>query len=390
MNKQIDLDILDKEESVSVTEVIMTGFERVLISGTIESELKDDVEKIVLKIERMMQDLSEENTEISKFTLSRINESLKIILPIIQSEEIDHISLGIIIPYLKNIQDVSQIAIGKSSIEVVEELFKGFSIELLKDKLNNKAEVSIVSYAGMLKGIMKYATHQTNVLKFGDVASLFSSMPVSFSLTDVIKAENDINHLQKETSWDIELIISNKDDTKSIYSLWVFLESLKSINDLEIEIVDISKGSIKTKIKVWFKSEEARKEAEELINSTKKLAKGKLEKDFYENEKNKSESEKTIAEKDKIVQEIEVANSKEEKRKKELELEAMEIENENKRLQNERLKLQIFMEKRKALAELLATEVISSDDYKLIIDRELQIHKKIDETIEIGLLSEKK
>lgn len=388
MSKLIDLDILDKEESVSAVEVIMTGVERGYMAGNFAEELKERIEKIVLNIERLMQDLSDVDTEISRYTLSKINESLKIVFPIIQSDNIDQHSLKIIEEYLQNIKDVSKKAVKKKSINEVKELFKGFSVEELKEKLKNKPNVTILGYMGVVKGIIEIATHHDSVSKLENAVSLFANLPVILSDTNFSEIDNENINEKTELTWDIELIISNNDDSKSIYSLWILLESLKSINGVEIKITDISKGSLITKIKVWFKSDEAKREAEELINSTKKLAKGKLEKDYYENEKNRSETEKIKAEKEKIEKEIELANSKEEKRKKELEIEALEIENENKRLQNERLKLQIFMEKRQALAELLSTEVINSDEYKLMINNELQIHKKENDTIEVGVLKE--
>ncbi|MDN3494282.1 hypothetical protein [Winogradskyella bathintestinalis] len=387
ITKNIDLDIIDDEGQESAVEVIMGNVERAVLVGTISITSKDQIEKLVLKIERFMQDLSDDNTETSKFTLKRINESLKVILPILKSDDINQMSLEVIDNYLTNLEKISKIAISKKSIKEVESLFTGLSLDELKRNLEN-TKVSIWTYANALNGMIESTSNKVTLINYGnasDILRMVTSVKKPNKLIDLyIK-----NDKKDDLTWDVDLKISNKDDSKSIYSLWLLLEAFKSIDGLEFEIEELSKGSIFAKIKVWFKSEEAKKEAEDLLESTKKFAKGKLENEYYENEKNKSEAEKVQIEKEKLQNEVDLANSDEEKKRRSLELEALEIENENKKLQNERLKVQVFLEKRQALAELLSDGIINNQEYELMINQVLQIHKKDDDSIEIGLLKEK-
>lgn len=387
ITKNIDLDIIDDEGQESAVEIIMGNVERALLVGTISITSKEQLEKLVLKIERFMQDLSDDNTETSKFTLKKINESLKVILPILKSGDINPMSLEVIENYLTNLEKISKIAISKNSIKEVESLFTGLSLDELKQNLEN-TKVSIGTYASAINGMIESVSNKVTLINYGNASNILrmvTNVKTPNKPLDLF-AEND---KKDELTWDIDLKISNKDDSKSIYSLWLLLEAFKSIDGLEFEIEELSKGSIFAKIKVWFKSEEAKKEAEELLESTKKFAKGKLENDYYENEKNKSEAEKVQIEKEKLQNEMELANSAQEKKRRLLEIEALEIENENKKLQNERLKVQVFLEKRQALAELLSDGIINNQEYELMVNQVLQIHKKDDDSIEIGLLKEK-
>ncbi|MDF0717297.1 hypothetical protein PY092_14125 [Muricauda sp. 334s03] len=387
ITKNIDLDIIDDEGQESAVEIIMGNVERAVLVGTISITSKDQIEKLVLKIERFMQDLSDDNTETSKFTLKRINESLKVILPILKSDDIDHMSLEVIENYLTNLEKISKIAVSKNSVQEVESLFTGLSLDELKQNLEN-TKVSIWTYASAINGIIETTSNKVTLINYSNASDILR-MVTSVKMPNKLLAKDEENIKENDLTWDLDLKISNKDDSKSIYSLWLLLEAFKSIDGLEFEIEELSKGSIFAKIKVWFKSEEAKKEAEELLESTKKFAKGKLENDYYENEKNKSEAEKVQVEKEKLQSEMDLANSDEEKKRRLLELEALEIENENKKLQNERLKVQVFLEKRQALAELLSDGIINNQEYKLMINQVLQIHKKEDDSIEIGMLKEK-
>ncbi|MEH6679809.1 MAG: hypothetical protein V7724_04635 [Sediminicola sp.] len=388
ITKNIDLDIIDDEGQESAVEIIMGTVERGVLVGTISIKSKDQIEKLVLKIERFMQDLSDDNSETSKFTLKRINESLKVILPILKSDDINHMSLEVIENYLTNLEQISKIAIAKTLIQEVESLFTGLSIDELKQNLEN-TKVSIWTYASAIKGMIETTSNKVTLINYGNASDILR-MVTSVKTPNKLSAENEENDKKTELIWDIDLKISNKDDSKSIYSLWLLLEAFKSIDGLEFEIEELSKGSIFAKIKVWFKSEDAKKEADELLESTKKFAKGKLENDYYENVKNKNEAEKVQVEKEKLQNEIDFANSEDEKKRRLLEIEALEIEIENKKLQNERLKVQVFLEKRQALAELLSDGIINNQEYILMINRVLQIHKKEDDSIEIGMLKEKK
>ena len=116
ITKNIDLDIIDDEGQESAVEIIMGNVERAVLVGTISVTSKDQIEKLVLKIERFMQDLSDDDTETSKFTLKKINESLKVILPILKSDDINHMSLEIIENYLNNLL----VAI-KSKLEILKQ-----------------------------------------------------------------------------------------------------------------------------------------------------------------------------------------------------------------------------------------------------------------------------
>ena len=91
---------------------------------------------------------------------------------------------------------------------------------------------------------------------------------------------------------EIELYLSDTKDSKSLQTLSIFIECLNSIEGTDVTIVEIRKGSIISQLKLFFQSPDAKKQAIELLESTKKFAIGKLEKEYSESEKLKKETEK--------------------------------------------------------------------------------------------------
>lgn len=379
-NNMIDLEILEQEGGNSF-DIIMSHVEIVSLSEDI-GDLKEKIERSILSIERKMQDLSDIDTIEAKTIVKKTFEILKFISPILKENSSNH-SLEQISTYLITLDSLVRNSIDKT-LDEINLIFWQLSPENLKQRFSSHGLViPINTYTGVIYGAFNAAL---GTLSAGRLLATGSSLREfqgegfwNIEMTSELKDSN----LEPEV-WDMEIEINDtKNQHKALYTIWLFVESLNKINGVNVEIEEIRKGSIFSKLKIYFSSPEAKKEAQELLESTKKAAKGKLEKDFQHNEKTKAEAEKFESEKNKIDNEIKQQNSEEAKRKRELEIQAMEIENERMRLENEKLKLQVFLEKKKALSELLAEELISHEEFKLKLNQMMYISKK-DDQIEVS------
>ncbi|MFA0960510.1 hypothetical protein AB9P05_01760 [Roseivirga sp. BDSF3-8] len=188
----------------------------------------------------------------------------------------------------------------------------------------------------------------------------------------------------------IDLSISNRQEHKALHTIWFLIESLNQIEGCKVTIEDIRKGSIKATLKLLLENEQAREEAKRLLDNTKKLAEGKMTKEYEEAKKAEAEKEKIKVETEIKKKELEDSISEETdlKRKLELELLYQQIEekrlaNEKSKIENKRSELQLFQEKKKALQELLAEEFISHDQFNMMLNG-LDFINKTGNVFEVG------
>lgn len=372
MQEEVDLSVLEQDTEMAI-QTIVSFLEQLDLEVGI-GDLKSHVEDVILLIERKMQDLSD------------LDENVR---PIRVMHQVT-IFLNGLIPLLKH----------ENSVRVFEDLriFLLMVNRVLLDATVNRVDEMD---AHQLDSLVRYLEFVANKTQF-DYRALFErrmfgsrryyrrkaiSMPKKASKKDVtLEAWLLVyNHLLgNNRGWAIEITIQNPDDTKSLSSLALVLSSLKQINGVHVDIEDIRKGSLIARVRVWFKSDEARAEAKELLESTRKFAKGKLEKDYSESEKSRKEGQKIDAEREHIEAMLGEMNSALHQRKKELEVRAMELELERMQLENEKAALELFMAKKKALSELVAENIITNEQFKMAIQGQPYLEKGRDGSILIG------
>jgi len=366
----IDLSILDKEKDQEYTfETIMSSVEFISIHlGGIDIQ-KEKIEKLVMQIERKVQDLNDSDNDNSIIIASKSVEALNILIPVLK-EDVSNNELEQVVMFLTTLTNLIDAAIGKSKKEILL-LFKYLSTKLIKMQLelNNKKkkQTPYTIYFNVLKNAIELSN------KYFEISPKYFIHDPDIAL---IKRKLIQKSEAIDTEWILEVKIVNKNDSKSIYLLWLLLESLNKINGVKTELEEIKKGSIWAKIKVVFGTNEANINATEFLNDTREIVKGRLAKNYKEKKEIEIETEKIELKKLLLTQMIEKNQATDIKRRKELELLEYELEIEKKRLENEKLSLEVFMKKKNALSELLAEEIITTEEFELLLNNQQYLLKK--------------
>ena len=342
-SKYVNLDTLENKNGNGV-ENILRYVESAKLKMLLNSSDASDLEDIVYQIDRQLQDMSDFQSNEADVIILRANKTLN--------------SVANLLPELSSTEE----------LKFVKYLL--FEISYILADANKRNLADILKKFGQLSLELAF---MPKILPKNSLGS------INFQYDEPIpKFRIGFESKNKEDFVDAEIRISNEEDSKSLYALWFFIETLQKIEAVRIEIKDIRKGSIFSSIRIWFKSEEAKQEVCHLLDSTRKFAKGKLEKDFSESEKIRIEGKKIEAEKE----QIEIANSVEKsafsEKKRELELESIAMDVERKKLENEKLRLELFLEKKTALKELLADEILSNEEFKLLVNNHLFLEKRKD------------
>jgi hypothetical protein len=137
---------------------------------------------------------------------------------------------------------------------------------------------------------------------------------------------------------------------------------------------------------VYFKSEEGKKNTAEALNSIRRFQRGKMEKD--DAERDKLETEARLQEAEAALKRAELARSETPlaKEKEELELELLRQQVVTVRLENERRSLDLFVERKRVLEELVAKELLSRERFLLLVNGQRFLEKEGDKVVEgVGL-----
>ncbi len=352
-SKHIDLGILDGQEE-DVLEKIIKYIEIARLKRTISEKYRDDLETLVICIDKQIQDLNDSNKTTSKEIVKGILALLKSLTTALDNSD-----------FLK--QDLIFLN------HFLNELYRSiFSIE----EIGVSNFYIIISRMNVEIAFMpKIVTKESHLTTYRNERQKF--------------IEQNKKKLElKSSPLEIEVFLAHKKDSISLQTLAIFIEALNSIEGTKVTIEDIMKGSIISRLKLYFQSPDAKKQTIELLEGTKKFAIGKLEKEYSESEKFKKETEKIEAEKQQIINSLTHENSDDNIKKRALEIEALKLENDRKKLENQILELDIFRKKTLVLKELLIDQLLTQEEFQILINKQLFIAKVGDNITQGSSVSE--
>lgn len=344
METIVDLALLDENEE-NPFEKIMSLVERAKLSGMDVKELYT-IENAVLMMERHLQDISEESDEkyfaISNGVAKVVNASCRIF-----EEDNTEETIGLMGKTLDAMEKVMTVSMYANPYQVVRKLDMISPVKILAKKHKTKVSINELKNA-FIEGIDNYSFLNTD---------LHSAI-----------AENEENAYQKEI-WDIELNFETPkyENHRPLDFIHTFIEILNKIDGVTVFIDEVKIGSLKAKLKVIFENAKSKEEIKELLESSKKFAKGKLEKEYEDSLLKKTEREKAEVEKSLAEEELKNIRSLETGYLKSLEIEAKEQEVKRRKLENLKLELELFKQKKDMLAELLSDGLINQRDYEILI-----------------------
>lgn len=348
-DKIIDLDLIDEGNDGNIFDNLMSTIEKLSISGAASEEYSKGLEKIVLSIERKIQDLS----------------------------DVDDTKASGIYFQLKNVMtEYTNVIIHDNSSEMLNNTFEALST------INNY----IYDYNNLPKIISKLSIKKN---LHGNIWSIENIKKASYiGLASLDYDTININKLINEKFidfWNIDMVFKTSEykSHKPLEFIYQFAEILNNIEGVKIEIEEIKKGSIITKIKAFFTTEKSKKNAAEVLESARKFAEGRLEKDYEEKEKMKSEKEKIELEKKILQQEIDNNSNLDSLYLSALHIKQAEEDLKRKKLENIKLSLEVLKDSRELFTELLAEGFVSQDDFKILIN-EIPFLEKVDGKLTIG------
>lgn len=322
----IDLDLLDQNDEVNPFENLMAKLEKINLENKNIINL-DTIEKTVLYLERKCQDFSDNETGKARIIYQALS-AVNIIFDEDSSNDFNKLQ--------SNLYALQSLA------RIIED----------EKKLD---EDSIT-----LKNIIKIASPRKQKISVDVLQEAFSKLSNSLS-SEIIK-ENKEQWLI-EFNFDVE-----KDELhKPLEFIHLFIEACNKIEGVSLKLEDIKIGSLKAKISALFDNLKAKQEFKDVLEGSKKIVKGKVEKEFNESEKAGAEKIKTDVEIKILEEQLSDLISDDSKEVKELQKESLKIDIERKKIENERLRLELFREKRELLKELLAEGIINQQNFEMMI-----------------------
>jgi|GEM_PF-3015369 len=183
---------------------------------------------------------------------------------------------------------------------------------------------------------------------------------------------------------DIKIGTEVRSAEKMLTPLWLITSALEKIENVIVEIDEIYKGSLNTRIKIWMKDVLANEEVKAVLDTAKELAVQKLsggDISYAEVKKSRQEIKQIKLENDKLIKELDAMPAS-----TDVKLERA-LEMEKKMLDNEKQKVEITQEKIKAiqmLSELVEKGILSADMIKIDINDVLYFLKSGNQVREIG------
>ena len=325
-NITIDLNVLELGEDENPFEKLAAKIEQLNLQGA-DPDKTGVLEQQVLFLERKYQDLQDTDLEKAKVLLQACKANILML-----DSDVIHSFDAI----KKNINSITHVTMG-----------------MLHSK---KSDVSSL----LLSKILKEKFHNSSSISAIALYDVFNSTFNTSSVENIIV---------EPLEWLIELNFKTdkKENHKPLEFIHTFIEGLNTIPGVRVTLEDIKIGSIQAKIKAIFDDVTSKEEVKEVLETARKFAKGKLEKEYYEGEKASSETQKNKIEFQILEENLLNLKSEENKELKKLQSESIRYDIEKKQLENERLKIQLFKERKELLKELLVDGFIQQKDLELLI-----------------------
>lgn len=317
----IDLRILDLGNGKNPFDEIASHIERLKIEGKMsDGEFK--LEKTLLLLERKFQDFSDSDVEKSKVIFQAVSANLGIL-----ESNINY--------------SIEQISNNLNSILTIS----------YKDTLLDLNNLSISK-------IIKKNYPKKNNISISELQKVFDTISK--------KVESDIN--KEEWIFELNFNTEKSENHKPLEFIHTFIEGLNTIDGVSLTLEYIEIGSIKARIKAVFDDVKSKEEVKDILESTQKFAKGKLEKDFIEGKKLDSDIIKNEMETKILEENLSTLQSSEIREFRQLENESVKLDLERKKLENEKLRIELFKEKKNLLKELLSEGIIDQKHFDMLIN----------------------
>lgn len=321
----VDLDLIEEGSGKNPFDELMSKIENLSLKGILTLD-KNEIEKKVLFLERKCQDFRDQKSDKSKVILQAVN-ALSATL-----EENNAFGIGL-----------------------AEDLYKVIGItNYMEYNESNPANYFLVN---------QLTNSDPNTKQF-------TSLEISNAIKSIYsKIKIESSYPRQIDEWLIELNFNTPKDENHmpLEFLHTFIEGLNKIEGVKVTLEDIRIGSISAKIKAFFETAKSKEEVKELLESARKFAKGRLEKDFSERERNSAETKKAELESKILEEELKGIESPLYYEQKKLEGESLKLDVERKRLENEREKISLFRERKNLLKEMLVEGIIQQRDFEMLI-----------------------
>lgn len=291
------------------------------------------LETILTSLDRQLQDLEEKNSTSSNFTVKESKKILNIWSKALLGAEEKEEQVSSV---YKNALQLHNAISHASKFEDLDKI-KKYMQDFLgrKERIKNFAVDDKIEVNSLLQ--LAFDTETSNELKQIE-KFLHENYNSIFDNYEIKKGKLDEEYLTDfevyrecliDETWDLDLTIEDSENPEKIFFfLWTFIESLKKIDGVEVEVKEIKQGSLFVKIKVKFKNLLAKEETKQVLENSVKSAQAFVEQKHSEVERIKSETKKNDAE----------ANLTDQQTKR---LPDEEILEERERLKNEKMKAEI-------------------------------------------------
>lgn len=378
---EIDLDLAVREgDARNSIESIMSKVEKLDLEDDLGS-LKKVVEQELLYLERKLQDMGDlpepYYESIIKLSYDCLHDiSLKLEYNLSESE------LRIMLGYIKDLSLIlTGVLTGKSSSIRVDNkmsLIKRLRRDIGRSNYRESRTKDIVS-------------NEINKEQINEINDSENNEP-NFEIVYNSHLSEYIHNEDNSQIEPINISVRIKDEGKlgaELFTFWLLIDLLESIDDVKVELVDIKRGSLEGQLQVTAANTVA---ANQVITTIDQISEAVLNK--QNNLQSKQNYTLTDNKSKNLVDNIDSEYGKAVPSEREkLEIEAIKLANERIRFENEKMKLandrtriendglsfQLAMDKRKVYVELLAEEIISRQEFVLLMKGKLSIeHKRND------------
>lgn len=336
---------------------------------------KNEIETNIQEIENQLIDIDDMGHEHSAFIRSETKKLLTVWYEVWRTN-IDNEAVTIAFnDNLLILKDTLKIATGTNDLNSIEKLFSNFQTS--EPELKKSAKNNLTSLTSLMTAFLS----DSFTLKPKVNGIIGNILPFITELNRFDEGFTKNKEVKYDKSWLINIKINgNARDTSFTYFLWTLTEALNSIEDVKMEILNITKGSWIIKIKLWFKGILGKEEVKTVLDKARNSAEAYIEKPSAEVEKLKMEKQKIETEKKKLEKEFESLPDINEShiirklniKKIEAEIEAIKISNSLKKLEG--------IDK---LSQLVRTGFVKVDELQIDINELLFILKSGD-NIQIG------
>lgn len=292
---------------------------------------------------------------------------------------------------------INEIDVHKNSEDIKRSFFENFPSLLIDISTLNKESQDL--YLGL---ISKYSEKHNKILKFEDHFSFEIGIDLETigPKKPIIVYTNEF--IAKSIEWDeqnslyividqkyymfVDIVVDSEEQSaeQMLRTVWLLTSALESIQNVNVKIESIKKGSLKLKLRVWINDLVANEETKAVLETMKEtviktVTSGQVS--YSDIKKSRLERKQQELENKKLEQDLnQLPSDTEVKLDRAIEMEKKVLENEKLEIENAQAKLAII----EKLSDLAAKGILDADMVRIDINSVLYILKDKDQISEIG------